>query len=52
MPFLAALLLYLNNRRDWMGAQSNGIACNVVLIISLLLFGWIALKEMLDVVFK
>lgn len=52
MPFLAALLLYLNNRRDWMGAQSNGIACNGVLLVSLLLFGWIALKEMLDVVFK
>lgn len=52
MPFLAALLLYLNNRRDWMGDQRNGIACNVVLIISLLLFGWIAVSEIISFVSK
>jgi Mn2+/Fe2+ NRAMP family transporter len=45
MPFLAAVLLYLNNRRDWMGSLRNGIVCNVALLISLLLFGWIAINE-------
>ena len=48
MPFLAALLLYLNNRRDWMGDQRNGIVCNVVLVISLMLFGWIAITEIIS----
>ena len=45
MPFLAAVLLYLNNRRDWMGDLRNGIVCNLALLISLLLFGWIAITE-------
>jgi Mn2+/Fe2+ NRAMP family transporter len=47
MPFLAALLLYLNNRGDWTGALRNGAASNLALIFSLLLFGWIALSEIL-----
>lgn len=49
MPFLAAVLLYLNNRRDWIGALRNDARRNVALVIALALFGWIALTELVDV---
>ncbi|MDP1588623.1 MAG: Nramp family divalent metal transporter [Prosthecobacter sp.] len=52
MPFLAAVLLYLNNRRDWMGSLRNGIVCNLALLISLLLFGWIAITEIFSIFSK
>ncbi len=45
MPFLAAVLLYLNNRRDWVKTLRNGALQNTVLIICLLLFGWVAATE-------
>jgi Mn2+/Fe2+ NRAMP family transporter len=38
MPFLAATLLYLNNRRDWMGSLANGRWGNVALATSLVVF--------------
>jgi Mn2+/Fe2+ NRAMP family transporter len=47
MPFLAALLLYLNNRADWMGPLRNNLLRNAALIISLLLFTWVASAELL-----
>jgi Mn2+/Fe2+ NRAMP family transporter len=46
MPFLAALLLYLNNRRDWIGPLRNHVWHNAALIVALLLFGWIAVSEL------
>jgi hypothetical protein len=46
MPFLALLLLYLNNRRDWVGGLRNGPVRNLALVVSLLLFGWIAITEL------
>lgn len=52
MPFLAVTLLYLNNRRDWMGALRNGLAQNTALVVSLLLFGWVATTEILSVLGK
>jgi len=39
MPLLAALLLYMNNRRDWLGQLKNGTATNAILLLSLLVFG-------------
>ena len=39
MPFLAATLLYLNNRREWMGALANRWLGNTALIVCLLVFG-------------
>ena len=38
MPLLAALLLYMNNRRDWMGRFVNGRWANVGLFAALGLF--------------
>jgi Mn2+/Fe2+ NRAMP family transporter len=39
MPFLAATLLYLNNRRAWIGELRNGVAGNVALTVCLVVFG-------------
>jgi len=47
MPFLAATLLYLNNRSDWVGSLRNGLVQNAALVVSLLLFGWVAATEIL-----
>jgi len=38
MPFLAAVLLVMNNRRDWIGALKNGPVMNGLLLLSLVLF--------------
>jgi Mn2+/Fe2+ NRAMP family transporter len=48
LPFLAATLLYLNNRRDWMGPLGNGSVQNIALVICLLLFGWVAATEIIS----
>jgi Mn2+/Fe2+ NRAMP family transporter len=45
MPFLAATLLYLNNRRAWVGSLANGWIGNVALAISLLVFGVVSIRE-------
>ena len=47
MPFLAATLLYLNNRREWMGTLANGRAGNAALVLSLLAFGAVCVAEIL-----
>jgi Mn2+/Fe2+ NRAMP family transporter len=38
MPFLAAILIYMNNRSSWLGNARNGWLANAGLILSLLLF--------------
>ncbi len=48
MPFLAALLLYLNNRHASVGSMQNGVVSNLVLLVSLLTFGWIAASEFMS----
>jgi len=49
VPFLAATLLYLNNRVRWSGAvPHNGWASNVLLWVILALFAAIGVREMLD----
>jgi Mn2+/Fe2+ NRAMP family transporter len=48
MPFLAGSLLYLNNRGDWLKKMKNRLAMNVMLILSLLLFLYLCLKELLE----
>jgi len=39
MPLLAVLLLIMNNRADWLGDLKNGWRANLVLLLSLLVFG-------------
>ncbi|SER23416.1 Nramp family divalent metal transporter [Neolewinella agarilytica] len=38
MPFLAALVLYMNNKAAWVGKLKNGWGTNALLVICLLLF--------------
>ncbi len=46
MPFLAATLLYLNNRREWMGALANRRLGNVALTVSLVAFGAVCVRQL------
>ncbi len=41
MPFLAMLLIYMNNRRDWLKTFSNGYLMNTLLVVSILLFTYL-----------
>jgi Mn2+/Fe2+ NRAMP family transporter len=45
MPFLAGALLLLNNRRRELGEHRNGPVANLVLVICLLLFAYLAVIE-------
>ena len=48
MPFLAATLLYMNSRRDWVGEEfRNGWFTIVSLVASLLLFGYLLMDALL-----
>ncbi len=47
MPFLAVLLVYMNNRRDWLKAYSNGHIMNAFLLVSILLFGYLLIERIL-----
>ena len=47
MPFLAALLIYMNNRRDWLNAFRNGYLMNALLLVSILLFSYLLIEKML-----
>jgi len=46
IPFLAATLLFLNGRREWVGSLRNGPWTIVVLLACLLLFGYIAYDQL------
>jgi Mn2+/Fe2+ NRAMP family transporter len=45
MPFLASTLLVMNNRSS-LGELKNGILANAGLVLSLLLFAWLALNRL------
>jgi hypothetical protein len=47
MPFLAVLLLYMNNRRRWLDKFSNGYLMNGLLIMSMLLFSYLLIEKTL-----
>jgi Mn2+/Fe2+ NRAMP family transporter len=40
IPFLAATLLLLNNRSDWVGPLRNRWGSNIILLSALVIFGW------------
>ena len=52
MPFLAATLLWLNNRRDWMGPLANRLPGNLALALCLLVFGAVCAREIWQVVLR
>lgn len=45
MPFLGAVLLWMNNRRDWVGDLRNRWLTNVLLLLSLVLFACLFVME-------
>ena len=47
MPFLAVLLIYMNNRRDWLKAHCNSYLANAVLALSVLLFSYLLVEKTL-----
>lgn len=48
MPFLAATLLYMNSKREWVGDLKNGWLTNVVLALALVLFLYLGVTEVMD----
>jgi Mn2+/Fe2+ NRAMP family transporter len=49
MPFLAATLLFMNNRTAWIGERlRNGLLVNMVLLMTLLFFAWQGLRRLLE----
>jgi hypothetical protein len=45
MPLLAVLLLYMNNRRSWVGRLASGVTSNSVLLLSVLVFSLLLVTE-------
>jgi Mn2+/Fe2+ NRAMP family transporter len=39
MPLLGILLLFMNNRREWLGGLRNGAVTNLLLLVTVLAFG-------------
>jgi len=50
MPFLAGTLLFMNNQREWVGTLKNRWLMNALLILSLVLFGYLAWTEIGEIV--
>ncbi|MGH2568153.1 MAG: Nramp family divalent metal transporter, partial [Bacteroidota bacterium] len=48
MPFLAGTLLYMNNKPAWVGELKNRWVVNALLLLSLVLFGYLAVTEIVD----
>lgn len=48
MPFLSATLLYMNSRRDWVGEFRNGWLTTTLLSLSLILFGYLLVDELIS----
>ena len=51
-PFIAATLLYMNNRAAWVGEARNGKTVNGVLVLSLVLFLYLLVKVVVDMTGK
>jgi len=47
MPFLAVLLIYMNNHSEWLKRYRNGYLMNAVLLVSILLFSYLLLEKTL-----
>lgn len=47
MPFLAVLLIYMNNRQDWLKGFGNSRFMNAMLLLSILLFSYLLIEKMM-----
>lgn len=50
MPFLASLLIIMNNKYKWVGSLKNKIPANGILILSLLLFIYLLVVKVIEVI--
>lgn len=48
MPFLASVLLVMNNRREWVGDLKNRWPVNLLLVLSLILFSCLCVVELME----
>ncbi len=49
MPFLAATLLYLNSRREWIGGGfRNGWLATTLMVLCLVLFSYLGVRQLID----
>jgi Mn2+/Fe2+ NRAMP family transporter len=48
LPLLAVTLLFMNNRRSWVGELRNGWAVNALLVATLLLFSYLGITGIND----
>jgi len=48
MPLLAALLLYMNSKPQWLGSHSNTWKSKLLLVVSLLVFGYLMVLQILS----
>ena len=47
MPFLAVLLIYMNNRSEWLMQFRNTVTMNLLLVVSFLLFSYLLIEKTL-----
>jgi len=45
---LAALLLYMNSKPQWLGSHSNTWKSKLLLVVSLLVFGYLMVLQILS----
>ncbi|MEL6140363.1 MAG: Nramp family divalent metal transporter [Bacteroidota bacterium] len=50
MPFLAVLLLYMNNQKKWVGSFQNNWLTNLLLLLSILLFSVLFGVKIMDLI--
>jgi Mn2+/Fe2+ NRAMP family transporter len=48
LPLLAITLLFMNNRRTWVGELRNGAAVNALLVATLVVFSYLAISGITD----
>ena len=48
LPLLAVTLLFMNNRRSWVGELRNGWAVNALLVATMLLFSYLGITGIND----
>ena len=48
MPFLAVTLIMMNNKKAWVGNFKNNLLINFILIVSLVVFLYVSINEIID----
>lgn len=51
MPFLAGSLIFLNNRKKWIGSNTYSLAVNFILIVAMILFLYLCIVEIIGAIY-